>query len=72
MKRPSRTTVTVLAGAALALCCVSLQAGPAPWFKWRSKIDGYLTCSQTPLGPGWEKDSGPYRDSRCTKLVLAK
>jgi hypothetical protein len=56
----------------LGLCCANLSAGPAPWYKWRSKIDGYLSCSQTPLGPGWEKDSGPYKDSRCEKLAIAK
>jgi hypothetical protein len=56
----------------LSLSCASLSAGPAPWYKWRSKIDGYLSCSQTPLGPGWKKDSGPYKDSRCEKLVIAK
>ena len=56
----------------LSLACANLSAGPAPWYKWRSKIDGYLSCSQTPLGPGWEKDSGPYKDSRCEKLVIAK
>ena len=67
-----KTTIATATALALALCCASLQAGPAPWFKWRSKIDGYLTCSQTPLGPGWEKDSGPYRDSRCEKLILVK
>ncbi len=53
-----------VAGAALA--------GPAPWFQWRSKLNGALACSQTPLGPGWEKSSGPYRDARCEKLIVAK
>ena len=47
-------------------------AGPAPWFQWRSKLNGALACSQTPLGPGWEKSSGPYRDARCEKLIVAK
>ena len=56
----------------LAACCGGLAASPAPWWKWRSKIDGYETCSQTPLGPGWERVRGPYKDSRCEKLVLAK
>ncbi len=47
-------------------------AGPAPYHQWRSKLNGALTCSQTPLGPGWEKFSGPYRDARCEKLIVAK
>lgn len=57
----------------LALLLVaSALAGPAPWFQWRSKLNGALACSQTPLGPGWEKSSGPYRDARCEKLIVAK
>lgn len=56
-------------GTLLACLCVAALAGPAPWFKWRSKIDGKLSCSQTPLGPGWEKAHGPFKDSHCSKLV---
>jgi hypothetical protein len=56
----------------LLLTSSSLQAGPAPWYLWRSKIDGQYACSQTPLGPGWEQDRGPYKDSRCEKPLLAK
>ncbi|MYN44705.1 hypothetical protein GTP23_06395 [Pseudoduganella sp. FT93W] len=54
------------------LLAASVQAGPAPWYLWRSKIDGQLACSQTPLGPGWVQDAGPFKDSRCEKLLLAK
>lgn len=57
---------------ALSLCCGVLSAGPAPWWKWRSKIDGALACSQTQLGPGWERAYGPYKDSRCEKPLNAK
>lgn len=59
---------------ALVLACASaaLLAAPAPWFTWRSKTDGKTVCHQTPLGPGWEKAGGPYRDSHCTKLLIAK
>jgi hypothetical protein len=56
----------------LFLLATAPQAAPAPWYLWRSKIDGHLACSQTPLGPGWVRDRGPYKDSRCEKLVLAK
>lgn len=60
----------------LALLTASLAsaafAAPAPWFQWRSKLDGKLVCSQTPLGAGWEKATGPYRDSHCTKLIAGK
>jgi hypothetical protein len=56
----------------LALCCGALTAAPAPWWKWRSKIDGQLICSQTPLGQGWEKAYGPFRDARCEKLIVVR
>lgn len=43
-------------------------AEPAPWYKWRSKLDGYEICSQTSPGPGWEQSAGPYRDAHCKNL----
>jgi hypothetical protein len=58
--------------ALLASSCAMLAAAPAPWFKWRSKVDGKQVCAQTPLGPGWEKAGGPYRDSHCEKLIIGK
>jgi hypothetical protein len=70
-----------VAGWLLAGLCGSLAAGPgpgraaaapAPWFKWRSKLDGKQFCAQTSLGHGWEKASGPYQDSHCEKLLAAK
>jgi hypothetical protein len=51
---------------------VQLHAAPAPWYQWRSKVDGKRVCSQTPLGPGWEKAAGPFRDSRCEKRIVVK
>jgi hypothetical protein len=56
----------------LALACSHVAAEPAPYYQWRSKVDGALACSQTPLGPGWEKASGPYRDSLCRRKSAAK
>lgn len=61
----------ILAATLLALGA-SAWAGPAPWYKWRSKVDGTLSCAQTTLGFGWELASGPYKDSRCEKPVLVK
>ena len=58
---------------ALMLACPSvLNAAPAPWYQWRSKANGALACSQTPLGPGWEKFAGPYRDARCEIRMTTK
>jgi hypothetical protein len=58
--------------ALFAFASATLLAGPAPWYQWRSKLDGKLVCSQTPLGPGWEKAGGPFKDSHCRKPMLAK
>jgi hypothetical protein len=64
--------IASLPGLILAIASVSAWAEPAPWFKWRSKLDGTLVCSQTPLGPGWDRVTGAYRNSRCEKLIVAK
>jgi hypothetical protein len=64
MKKTALLLCLSIAGAALA--------GPAPYYQWRSKLNGSLACSQTPLGPGWEKSAGPYRDARCEKLMVAQ
>lgn len=58
--------------ALLALVITSVAAAPAAYYQWRSKSTGELACSQTPLGEGWEKSSGPYRDARCEKRIVAK
>lgn len=48
------------------LCFVlSAIAAPAAWYKWRSKEDGAIVCSQVPLGDGWEMVDGPYKDLQC-------
>lgn len=57
---------TLIAAVLLAASTAALAA-PAPWYKWRSKVDGTLSCAQSTLGFGWELDSGPYKDSRCEK-----
>jgi hypothetical protein len=51
---------------------VSIFAAPAPWYKWRSKLDGREVCSQTSPGAGWEKMDAPYRDARCERPALPK
>jgi len=58
--------------AASVFFLTSAFAAPAPYYQWRSKLTGALACSQTPLGEGWEKSHGPYRDSRCEKLIVIK
>ena len=56
----------------LALAIAPVAAAPAAYFQWRSLATGQLACSQTPLGEGWERARGPYRDARCEKLIVVK
>jgi hypothetical protein len=44
------------------------QAGPAPWFVWRSKLDGKEVCAQASPGAGWVQLGGPFFDADCRKL----
>ncbi len=48
-----------------AFACTAALAAPAPWFYWRSKVDGQRVCAQTSPGSGWEKDSPPYDGPGC-------
>ncbi len=66
-----KKTVIALLGLALAGPAF-LQAAPAPWYQWRSKANGNLVCAQTPLGDGWYKFAGPYRDARCEIRMTGK
>lgn len=51
--------------AAAMLCHAQLAAAPAPWYKWRSKLDGVQFCAQVSPGEGWERIAVPYQDARC-------
>jgi hypothetical protein len=54
--------VLLLVGAATVAA-----AQGAPYYKWRSKLDGKVFCLQVVNGEGWKRISGPYRDSRCER-----
>jgi hypothetical protein len=56
-----------LIGLAVALAATAGSAQPAPWYKWRSKLNDKIFCAQTSPGSGWALDSGPYKDARCEK-----
>lgn len=49
----------------LTLSSIAGIAGTAPWYQWRSKLNGTLICAQTSPGEGWEKFRGPYKNGRC-------
>ena len=59
MKKRMFLTVVAL------LTAGAILAAPAPWYKWKSKLDGKVFCFQTSPGEGWERLSGPYKDARC-------
>jgi len=40
-------------------------AAPAAWYKWKSKLNGEVWCTQTRPGDGWVQSSGPYKDANC-------
>ena len=40
-------------------------AAPAPWYWWRSQVDGARVCAQTSPGPGWQQDSAPFDGPGC-------
>lgn len=42
-----------------------VQAAPAPWYYWRSLVDGQRVCAQTSPGPAWEQDSAPHEGPGC-------
>lgn len=43
----------------------SVLAAPAPWYHWRSRIDGRLWCAQTSPGTGWERQGPPFEGPGC-------
>ncbi|WEF35175.1 hypothetical protein [Pseudoduganella chitinolytica] len=63
---PLRPALAVVS-CTLILLCLPSRAAPAPWWLWESVTTGHKVCAQTPLGPGWRKLLGPYRDARCEK-----
>lgn len=50
---------------ALSALAVAASAAPAPWYYWRSKVDGVRVCAQTSPGAGWERDSAAYEGPGC-------
>ncbi|WP_233168350.1 hypothetical protein [Xylophilus sp. ASV27] len=46
---------------------LGLAAAPAPWYQWRSLLDGTRVCAQTSPGEGWARADGPYSDAACRR-----
>jgi len=51
--------------AASLLVSLATLAAPAAWYKWKSKLNGEVWCTQISPGDGWIKSSGPYKDANC-------
>lgn len=60
MKVKITALVIILAIAATVL------AAPAPYYKWKSKLDGKTNCTNVLMSGEWEIVGGPYKDSACT------
>ena len=58
---------TAVAMALLLGWALGAVAAPAPWYLWKSRVDGKTFCFQTSPGEGWERVDGPFRDARCGK-----
>jgi hypothetical protein len=56
---------SLLALALLAPLMPPAQAAPAPWYYWRSTLDGARACAQTSPGPGWQRDSAAFAGPGC-------
>ncbi|MDD2833296.1 MAG: hypothetical protein PHD12_04720 [Methylotenera sp.] len=50
----------------VVLTSFTAVAAPAPWYLWKSKLDGVSLCTQVPPGEGWLQLNGPYKDAHCT------
>ncbi|RYF27613.1 MAG: hypothetical protein EOO33_03805 [Comamonadaceae bacterium] len=61
-----RSAVTGVAACLLLACTAAAWSAPAPWYYWRSKIDGKRVCAQASPGPGWERYGEPYDGPGCT------
>jgi hypothetical protein len=59
----SKLSLALLAAIASTL----VLAQPAPWYSWKSKLNGKTTCKQTSPGEGWVRDGGPFKDGNCKK-----
>lgn len=46
-------------------CTAAALAAPAPWYYWRSLVDGARVCAQTSPGAGWARDSAPHDGPGC-------
>ncbi|ACT48292.1 hypothetical protein [Methylotenera mobilis] len=51
--------------AAGVLVSLTALAAPAAWYKWKSRLNSEVWCTQISPGDGWVLTSGPYKDAHC-------
>lgn len=66
LHRAWRSAGLGVAASLLVLWAGATWSAPAPWYYWRSKVDGRRVCAQASPGPGWERDGDPYDGPGCT------
>jgi len=57
-----KSTLLLAAGVLVSLTAL---AAPAAWYKWKSKLNGEVWCTQISPGDGWVLINGPYKDAHC-------
>lgn len=60
---PAALAARVALGWMLALGAA--LAAPAPWYYWRSQVDGRRVCAQASPGAGWMRDSPAFEGPGC-------
>lgn len=65
----SMRSIVIAVALLFSVSAAAQTAQSAPWYKWKSKVNSQIVCSQTAPGDNWERESGPYTDSRCDTLV---
>ncbi|WP_312936029.1 hypothetical protein [Pseudomonas sp.] len=43
----------------------AIDAAPAPFYLWQSKLTGRYQCSQHQPGEGWVWHAGPFNNAGC-------
>ncbi|MBI5007062.1 MAG: hypothetical protein HZB95_08035 [Nitrosomonadales bacterium] len=51
----------------LSLASAAVIAAEAPWYKWMSKEDRTIICSQISPGEAWVRYQGPFSESTCRR-----
>ena len=48
------------------LVATAVDAKPAPWYWWVSKVNGDRVCAQVMPSQGWTRGEGPFQNAQCS------